>query len=185
MPLIIKKPTFMNGGQVYGHPPPPPPDTLGQEYGGGYYVGTTTSLDGSSYYLIVAPNATGCACCQWKTTLSTTVGATSTVDGYANTYGPMDNTTHPAGNWTATRTIGSFSDWYFPSRDEIKTLYTNRNTVPVGERYNTGDQYYWSSTESASSPTQRALRICFCNGSFGNVTKNTLSRVRAVRRVPI
>jgi len=161
------------------------PDTLGQAYGGGYYIGTTAA-NGTCYYLIVAPNATGCACCQWKTTGTATAGTSSCTDGYSNTYGPMDNSTHPAGNWTATRTIGGFSDWYLPARDELNTLYVNdagdsNINLPAGEGF--AGSYYWSSTESSAASACFQL---FTNGILfrSNLLSNSY-RVRAVRREPI
>ena len=161
-----------------------PPDTLGQSYGGGFYIGTICAAS-TCYYLIVAPNATGCAVCQWKTTRTTTAGTTSLVDGYSNTYGPMDNAEHPAGNWTATRTINGFSDWYLPAKDELNVLYVNdggatNTTLPAGEGFVA--VFYWSSTESS------ATNACFQNFSDGNQGNNfkTFSlRIRAVRREPI
>ena len=90
----------------YGKSSGPPP--LGCAYEGGYYMGAVASP--ANYYIIMAPNATGCACCNWKTVNSTSPNTTSLTDGYANTYDGLANGAHPAGNWTATRTIGGFSD---------------------------------------------------------------------------
>lgn len=181
MPLIIKKPTFMNGGQVYGHPPPPPPPSLGDEYCGGYYIGTTTSLDGSSYYLIVAPNATGCTSCQWKTTTTTTSGLST--DGYSNTYVSLANSEHPAGNWTATRTINGFTDWYLPASGELQTMYVNDGNLPAGEGFRTGSfDYYWSSNQSDA---YKAAARLFIDGKVETVPKLQTRLLRAVRRVPV
>jgi len=44
----------------------PLPSTLGESTFGGYYMGTICAAE-SCYYIIMAPNATGCAVCQWKT----------------------------------------------------------------------------------------------------------------------
>jgi hypothetical protein len=151
---------------------------------GGFYIGTICAAS-TCYALIVAPNATGCAQCQWKTTRTTTAGTTSTVDGYANTYGPMDNTTHPAGNFTATRTINGFSDWYLPARDELNVLYVNdggstNTNLPAGEGF--AGANYWSSTEYSASS---ACFQYFNAGIQVNSGKASSIRVRAVRREPI
>jgi hypothetical protein len=158
---------------------------LGDSYCGGFYIGTICAAS-TCYALIVAPNATGCACCQWKTTRTATSGTTSCVDGYNNTYGPMDNGDHPAGNWTATRTINGFSDWYLPARDELNQLYVNdggatNTNLPAGEGF--AAERYWSSTEVSAT---YACCQNFNNGSqtIGNA-KTTICRVRAVRREPI
>jgi hypothetical protein len=146
---------------------------------GGFYIGTICAAS-TCYAIIVAPNATGCAACQWKTTQTTTSGTTSCVDGRSNTYGPMDNATHPAGNWTATRTINGFSDWYLPARDELSQLYTNKGPLPAGEGF--AAVIYWSSTESSAA---YACFQLFANGGMNPLTKPCSCRVRAVRREPI
>lgn len=183
--LTITKPTTISKGIYCAGYTVPPPSVLGQEYCGGYYIGTTTSLDGSSYYLIVAPNATGCAVCQWKTTTSTTAGTTSCTDGYSNTYGPMDNADHPAGNFTATRTINGFSDWYMPAKDELNVLYVNSGgsggtTLPAGEGF--AACRHWSSTECSAT---FAFCQLFSDGFQNLLNKRSSDRVRAVRREPI
>ena len=165
---------------------PPPPDTLGQSYAGGFYIGTTTSTDSTCYYLIVAPNATGCARCSWKITNSTTSGAGSCNDGYSNTYGPMDNTDHPAGNFTATRTINGYSDWYLPAKDELNQLYINKGSMPAGEGFcsaNAGS-WHWSSTHFSIPFSWVQF---FENGATSCTAcqKVCAAGVRAVRREPI
>jgi hypothetical protein len=163
-----------------------PPDTLGQSYNGGIYMGTIAAA-GTCYYLIVAPNATGCAqACQWKTTRTATAGTGSLTDGYANTYGPMDNADHPAGNWCATRTINGFSDWYLPAIDEIETFYdngatsNNESVIGAGEAFGAG--FYWSSTELSADS---ACLWLFTFGGKYSACKTSSYTVRAVRREPI
>ena len=160
------------------------PTVLGQSYCGGFYLGTICAAS-TCYYLIVAPNATGCACCQWKTTNTSTSGTASLVDGYSNTRPALANATHPAGNWTATRTINGFSDWYLPAKDELNQLYINspgavNTNLPAGEGF--AADFYWSSTENSST---FSCSQCFNNGSINNYFKTRACRVRAVRREPI
>jgi hypothetical protein len=101
------------------------PSTFGQAIEGGYYMGTITP-SATSYYLIMAPNASGCAACQWKTSNTCSDVGNNDLDGYAITYLCLANASHPAGNWTATRSINGFSDWYLPARQEIFNIYTNK-----------------------------------------------------------
>jgi hypothetical protein len=157
-----------------------PPTTLGQSYQGGYYTGVIDIGGGVCYYLIVAPNATGCACCAWKTTRTATSGTGSCVNGYTNTRSPMENATHPAGNWTATRTISGYSDWYLPARDELNIMYTNKGSMPAGESFAADN--YWSSTEISA---YYACGQFFSTGNGGCNLKTSNFRVRAVRRSPI
>jgi hypothetical protein len=174
------------GSSGGGTPPPPSGMAFGDPYGGGYYMGITCSVNGACYYLIVSPNATGCACCAWKTSLTSTAGTCSLVDGYANTYPALNNTTHPAGHFTATRTINGFSDWYLPAINELSTIYNNGGnssgtTLPAGERF--AANCYWSSTVF-SAPFACLLNVG--NGNRNNVSIKTISnRFRSVRRVPI
>jgi hypothetical protein len=161
----------------------PPPSVLGASYNGGFYTGVI-NVSGTCYYLIVSPNATGCACCQWKTTRTITSGTESCVAGYTNTYGPMDNADHPAGNWTATRTIGGYSDWYLPSRDETGLMNTNKVSMPSGEGFASGG--YWSSSQIffTNAPNSAILRD-FSSGTAPGTFKTETCKVRAVRREPV
>lgn len=161
------------------------PTTLGQSCGGGFYMGTIAAA-GTTYYLVVAPNATGCSCCQWKTSDSSTSGTSSRVDGYDNTYNSLTNSTHPAGNWTATRTIGGFSDWYLPAIEELILFYNNGGAAGTGDPLPAGEDFaeelYHSSTECNVGC---ACRLCFKNEQAGRGNKIGTVSVRAVRRVPI
>jgi len=161
--------------------------TLGNATAGGFYMGTIAAA-GTTYYLVVAPNATGCACCIWKTSNTTTSGTCSLNDGYANTYPALENSTHPAGNWTATRTIDGFSDWYLPSIDELEVFYNNGGGVGTGDPLPSGEDFaldkYWSSTEHNSVNACYSER--FAGGSLRDAQKAyNFFVVRAVRRVPI
>jgi hypothetical protein len=170
---------LFSGPETSKAAPGAPATILGESYCGGFYTGVI-NVSGTCYFLVIAPNATGCAQCQWKTTNTSTSGTGSCVNGYTNTYGPLDNATHPAGNWTATRSIDGFSDWYLPSRDELNIMYTNRGSMPAGETF--AAVGYWSSNECS------ATYACLQNFSSGGVyfgNKTTSHRVRAVRRVPV
>jgi len=161
----------------------------GSSVSGGFYMGTIAAFAGACYYLIVAPNSTGCACCLWKTTSSATAGTGSATDGYANTIPAMENSLHPAGNFTATRTIGGFSDWYFPAIDELEVIYNNGggngpgDPLPAGEKFDVLGSAYNSSTE------ENCCLHClfdFSDGTPGSTFKaSNKFPVRAVRREPI
>jgi hypothetical protein len=153
------------------------PTTLGQVFAGGYYTGVVDIGGGVCYYMLVAPNATGCASCRWKTTRTSTAGTDSTVDGYLNTRPAMENATHPAGNWTATRTIAGYSDWYLPAISETGTMYTNKGSMPSGQGF--AAAYYWSSTQRNAAD---ACSRYFYTGFTGFPRKTDTCRVRALRR---
>lgn len=114
---------------------------LGSSYGGGYYAGTITD-SGVNYYLIVAPKA---------------LGETNTWAGYDGSYnasifatlidGPQatsvrNSTYYNSCYFCANLTIGGFSDWYLPSRDELELCYrtfkptSQTNNVTVRDKSN-------------------------------------------------
>lgn len=169
------------GVQFYCKPFLPP--AIGGSYGGGYFIGTCL---GREYYYVVAPNSSGCAECRWKT-VDTTTGSCGNQDGFINTYCLLANAAHPAGNWTATRTIGGFSNWYLSARAfqscEGEAMLQARNQMPAGEGYPTGLplDLYWTSNETYVSCAS-TLRFD-CQNAFNSGCKNNGFRVRAIRRI--
>jgi hypothetical protein len=162
---------------------PPPPTTLGQVYGGGYYTGVINAGVGC-YYVSIAPIASGyTGGLRWKVTRTFTSGVGSSVDGYLNTWGFLNNADHPAGQYCATRSINGFADWYLPAINELKNLmYTNRGTLPGGEGGYAGT-CHWSSTIGSSSTAQT---VNFANGVVDSITMTGGTRcLRAVRRTPV
>jgi hypothetical protein len=159
--------------------------TLGAAYGGGFYSGTIDIGGGTCYLLIVAPNATGCTATAWKTTNTATSGTASCVNGFTNTYPALNNVVHPAGNFTATRTIGGFTDWYLGAVIEMMNLYSNKSSLPAGEGWSTV-RSYWTSTEFSAGGA------CFINMQTGvpayydakTYYFSATRRARAIRRVP-
>jgi hypothetical protein len=101
--------------------------TIGQALGGGFYAGSiSTSGNGvATHYLIVSPKATGeySDGSGWGTA-NTTTGITSVINGPTNSaslaalgtdYGPA--------RFCENLTIGGYSDWYLPSKNELEVLY--------------------------------------------------------------
>jgi Protein of unknown function (DUF1566) len=120
------------------------PTTIGQAFGGGFYAGKISVAGNgiASHYLIVAPKATGeNSSRQWKTTNTSTAGTSSLIDGPANS-AAMNNASHPAAQFCEGLTIGGFSDWYMPARNELEVLYyflkptTDANNTNFGSNAN-------------------------------------------------
>lgn len=109
-----------------GNWPVSPPSTIGQAYGGGFYAGqiSTAGNGVADYYLIVAPVASGQSTLQWKTTDTSTSGTASVIDGPGNS-ASMNNASHPAAQFCESLTIGGFSDWYLPAKNELEVCYYN------------------------------------------------------------
>jgi hypothetical protein len=133
--------------------PAPAPDGIGAAYGGGYYAGKIND-SGVDYYLIIAPKSSGeNSSIRWKTSNTSTSGTSSVINGPANS-SAMNNATHPAAEFCEGLTIGGFSDWYMPAKNELEVCYhnlkpttnnnyagqgANPNAVPPTDNYTIGD----------------------------------------------
>ena len=132
------------------------PSVIGEAFGGGFYAGliSTTGNGVATHYLVVAPKSSGeNSSRQWKTTNTSTSGTSSVIDGPTNSAN-MNNSSHPAAQFCEGLTIGGFSDWYMPARNELEVCYfnlkpttdsnntssgTNTNAVPSrGSNYTSG-----------------------------------------------
>ena len=118
-------------------PPPPPPSVIGQAYGGGFYSGQiSTTGDGiATHYLIVGPAASSQSTVQWKTPATSTAGTSSAIDGPTNSAN-MNDASHPAAYFCEGLTIGGYSDWYMPAKNELEVCYYNLK--PTNTANNTG-----------------------------------------------
>lgn len=100
---------------------------IGSALGGGFFAGQiSTAANGiADYNLIVGPVASAQnASKQWKTTNTNTSGTNSVIDGPANSTA-MNNASHPAAQFCEGLTIGGFSDWYMPAKNELEVCYYN------------------------------------------------------------
>ena len=115
---------------------------IGGKLEGGYYVGNITRSDGD-YALIVSPKATGesSTTLKYRDTNTTTNGCQSLNDGAANTatmVGLGNSTVFPAAHFCNNLSIGGYTDWYFPARDELELAY--RNLKPTTDSNKTDDR---------------------------------------------
>ena len=103
------------------------PTVIGQVFGGGYYAGQISTAGNSvaDFYLVVGPRSSAdTSGLAWKTTGTTTAGTSSVIDGPGNS-ATMDNASHPAAQFCEGLTIGGFSDWYMPAKNELEICYFN------------------------------------------------------------
>ena len=148
---------------------------IGDSYAGGivFYLG------GQGGGLVAAP-VDQSSSLQWYNGSFKTTGATATGigDGGANTARIIS--AQGAGNYAAALcanlSLGGFTDWYLPSKDELDLMYGNLKTAGRG---GFGSAWYWSSSEVNYGT---AWGQDFDGGRQANYTKgNNGSGVRAVR----
>jgi hypothetical protein len=145
---------------------------IGAPYEGGFFAGQiSTAANGiADYNLVIAPKSSGEATGkQWKTSTTATAGTTSVIDGPTNSSN-MNNATHPAAQFCEGLTIGGFSDWYSPAKNELEVCYynlkstttsnntssgTNTNAVPSrGSNYTSGTPSQTSATDFQTGNTE-------------------------------
>lgn len=156
----------------------PPPPVIGDTYQGGVVF----YLDGNGGGLITAPSdqssaAWGCYG-QYNGGTSSAVGT-----GAANTTTILGgcSETAIAARICADLTLGGYSDWFFPSKDELNLMYKNigpGDELGLGNIGNFGSDVYWSSTGGDSA---NAWRQRFSSGSQIMNRKYLTGSVRAVR----
>ena len=97
---------------------------IGDPFGGGFYAGKM-SIDGSIYAIICSPNANNVNGRDHKTSNTTDgVAAQSVNDGWTTTEA-NNNAAHPMAQYVRSLSVGGFTDWYIPSRDEMELIYRN------------------------------------------------------------
>jgi len=187
--------TIFGGVNIQPPPPPPaPPSVIGQSYGGGYYAGqiSTTGNGVATHYLIVAPKASGQPAypgLAMKTSATATAGTSSDIDGPTNTNN-MNNASHPAAQYCKGLTIGGYTDWYLPSKNELEVCYYNLKPTTTGNQYGTPNSIveYGANPNAVpsrnahtlSDPTQTSVAIFQTGGAesfetyyFWSSTQNT------------
>ena len=127
---------------------------VGSAFEGGFFAGQIGVSGVATHNLVVSPLSSGEATRTWKSPTSATSGANSVIDGPANSTF-MNSSTFPAAFFCEGLTIGGFSDWYMPAKNELEVCYynlkpttaanntsqsgTNTNAVPSrGSNYTSG-----------------------------------------------
>lgn len=159
---------------------------IGAPYEGGYFAGqiSTAGNGVADFNLVVAPVSTGeSASKQWKTSLTSTVGTSSVIDGPTNSSN-MNDASHPAAEFCEGLTIGGYTDWYMPAKNELDVCYynlkptttandtssgTNTNAVPSrGSNYTSGTPAQTSATDFKNTGTED-----FAAGYYWSSTQNS------------
>jgi hypothetical protein len=171
------------GGATGGIP------AIGSAYGGGFFAGQiSTAGNGiADFNLVVGPVASAQnSSKQWKTTTTATVGTSSDIDGPTNSSN-MNNASHPAAQFCEGLTIGGFSDWYMPARNELEICYynlkpttatnntsggTNANAVPTRtSNYTSGVPAQTSSADFQSTGSEAFSAIYYWSSTEFSASK--------------
>jgi len=147
---------------------PSAPLVIGEAYAGGFYAGQISTAGNSvaDYNLVVGPVASAQTVLQWKNANTSTTGTDSVINGPANSTA-MNNASHPCAQFCEGLTIGGFSDWYMPAKNELEICYynlkpttqanstsygVNANAVPArASNYTTGTPAQTSATDFQST----------------------------------
>ena len=104
---------------------------IGSAFGGGFFAGQiSTAGNGiADYNLVVGPVASADSSSKkYKNANTATTGADSVIDGPQNTADIVadgDSTVYPSAHFCNDLTIGGFSDWYMPAKNELEVCYFN------------------------------------------------------------
>lgn len=146
------------------------PTTIGQAYGGGFYAGKI-NVSGTQYYLIVAPKASGeTTGLRWGV-FGTATGITSDINGPTNSASLAAlGASYEAATFCEGLTIGGYSDWYLPAKNELEVLYyflkptTDANDTRAGSNANAVSPEPISTNYTSGSPAQTSAGIGFRTG---------------------
>mgnify|MGYP006094310367 CR=1 FL=1 len=146
-------------------------------------------LDASGGGLIAAPSDQS-SDAEWGCSGTAISGADGMAigTGYQNTIDIEAGCTtlFTAADICANLTLGGYSDWFLPSKDELNEMYVNLHQQGLGDFANSA---YWNSTEPSVDLGNPGLDIsCAWSQNFQNGSqsdgraRNNPSYVRAVRR---
>tara|TARA_R110000868_G_scaffold66695_8_gene198540 strand:+ start:5716 stop:6360 length:645 start_codon:yes stop_codon:yes gene_type:complete len=161
-----------------------PPTVIGQAYGGGFYAGQIGVSSVATHYLVVGPASSAVSTSvRWKTTNTSTTGTSSDIDGPTNSAN-MNDASHPAAQFCEGLTIGGFSDWYMPAKNELEVCYYNLKPTTLANDTGSGinpnavparASNYTAGTPARTSATafQSAGAQCFINQYYWSSTENS------------
>jgi hypothetical protein len=115
------------------------PPAIGSALGGGYFAGQiSTNANGiATHNLIMGPVASADGGLRQFKISDTGGDPTSVIDGPTNS-SSMNSATYPAAQFCEGLTIGGFTDWYLPSKNELEVCYYNLKPNTTANNTNSG-----------------------------------------------
>ena len=151
---------------------------IGSAYGGGFFAGQI-NVSGTKYNLVVAPKASGENSSRKWGVYGVTTGITSVINGPTNSASLAAlGASYQAAVFAEGLTIGGYSDWYLPARNELEVLYyflkptTTANHTPSGSNANAVSPEPVSTNYTSGSPAQTSAGIGFRTGETEAFTSN-------------
>jgi hypothetical protein len=123
---------------------PPPPGAIGSAYEGGFYAGdiSTTANGVATHHLVIGPRSTAeNSSIQYKNANTAVPGADSDIDGPQNTADMVadgNSTVYPAAHFCNNLSLGGFSDWYMPAKNELEVCYFNLKPTTTSNNTSSG-----------------------------------------------
>jgi hypothetical protein len=152
---------------------PAAPTVIGEAWGGGFYAGKIAVGGGgvATHYLIVAPKASGENSSRTWGIYGVTTAQTSLIDGPTNSAVEAAlGASYQAATFCEGLTIGGYSDWYLPAKNELEVLYyflkptTGNNSTSSGSNSNAVSPEPISTNYASGSPAQTSAGIGFRTG---------------------
>lgn len=157
-------------GRSFGFANGWPVANIGDAYGGGFFAGQI-NVSGTKYNLVVAPKASGENSSRAWGVYGTTTGITSNINGPTNSASLAAlGAAYQAAVFCEGLTIGGYTDWYLPAKNELEVLYyflkptTNVNDTSAGSNANAVSPEPISTNYASGSPAQTSAGIGFRTG---------------------
>ena len=117
-----------------------PLPAIGAAYEGGFFAGQIGVSSVATHNLVIGPLSTAeNSSIQYKNANTAVPGADSDIDGPQNTADMVadgNSTVYPAAHFCNNLSLGGFSDWYMPAKNELEVCYFNLK--PTTTNNNTG-----------------------------------------------
>ena len=139
------------------------PLVIGQAYGGGFFAGQI-SVSSVIYNLVVGPKATAYNSGKQFRTSTPSNDPTSVIDGPANS-ATMNSATYPAAQFCEGLTVGGYTDWYMPAKNELEVCYfylkpeTTTNNTSWGSNANAVSPEPVSTNYTSGTPVQTSATV--------------------------